>query len=135
MLCVPNSIDLRHFVMDELHRRPYIGHPGYQKMVTTISHLYCWPRMKQDIIEYIAKCLECQQVKVEHIHHVGLLQPLPIPEWKWETIFMDFITGLPKTMKQHDAIMVVVDKLSKAAHFIPIKSTFKAIDVVNGFIK
>jgi hypothetical protein len=75
--------------------------------------------MKQDIVEYIAKCLECQQVKVEHKHPAGLLQPLQIPEWKWETISMDFITGLPKTSKQHDEIMVVVDKLSKEASFHP----------------
>jgi hypothetical protein len=74
-------------------------------------------------------------VKVEHKHPAGLLQPLQIPEWKWETISMDFITGFPKTIKKHDAIMVVVDKLSKATHFIPIKSTFKAIDVANVFIK
>jgi hypothetical protein len=60
---------------------------------------------------------------------------LPIPEWKWEIISMDFITGLPKTIKQHDAIMVVVDKLSKETHFIPIKSTFKSIDVANVFMK
>jgi hypothetical protein len=134
-LYVPNSTDLRHLIMDEFHRRPYVGHPGYQNMVTTIRQLYYWPRMKQDIVEYIAKCLECQQVKVEHKHPAGLLQPLQIPEWKWETISMDFITGLPKTIKQHDAIMVVVDKLSKETHFIPIKSTFKAIDVANVFIK
>jgi hypothetical protein len=75
------------------------------------------------------------RVKFEHRHHVGLLQPLHIPEWKWETISMDFITGLPKTVKQHDVIMVVVDKLRKEAHFIPIKSTFKAIDVSNVFMK
>jgi hypothetical protein len=84
---------------------------------------------------YIAKCLECQQVKVEHRHPAGLLQPLPIPEWKWEVISMDFITGFPRTTKQHDAIMVVVDKLSKEAHFILVKSTYKAIDIANIFIK
>jgi hypothetical protein len=116
-------------------RRPYVGHPGYQNMVTTVRQLYYWPRMKQDIVEYIAKCLECQQVKVEHKHPARLLQPLQIPEWKWETISMDFITGFPKTIKQHDAIMVVVDKLRKETHFIPIKSTFKAIDVANVFMK
>jgi hypothetical protein len=66
---------------------------------------------------------------------VGLLQPIQIPEWKWEVISMDLIIGLPKTVKQHDAIMVVVDKLSKEAHFIPIKSTFKSIDVANVFMK
>jgi hypothetical protein len=132
---VPNSTYLRHLVMDEFHRIPYVGHPSYQKMVTTIRKLYYWPIMKQDIVEYIAKCLECQQVKVEHKHPTGLLHPLQIPKWKWETISMDFITGFPKTMKQHDAIMVVVDKLRKEAHFIPIKYTFKSIDVANVFIK
>jgi hypothetical protein len=91
--------------------------------------------MKQDIAEYIAKCQECQQVKVTHKHLVGLFQPFPIPEWKWETISMDFITSLPRKVKKHDAIMVVVDKLSKEFHFIPIKSTFKAIDVENIFVK
>jgi hypothetical protein len=74
-------------------------------------------------------------VKVDHIHNVGLLQPLQILEWKWETISMDFITGLPNTVKQHDAVMVVADKLRKAVHFSPIKSTFKAIDFANIFIK
>jgi hypothetical protein len=62
-------------------------------------------------------------VKFEYRHHVGLLQPLQIPKWKWDTISMDFITGLPNTVKQHDAIMVIVDKLRKETHFIPIKST------------
>jgi phosphoribosyl-dephospho-CoA transferase len=65
--------------------------------------------MKQDIVEYIAKCLKCQQVKVEQKHPAGLLQPLQILEWKGETISMDFITSLPKTIKQHDVIMVLVD--------------------------
>jgi hypothetical protein len=75
------------------------------------------------------------KVKVEHRYPAGLLQPIQIPEWKWEVISMDFITGFPKTVKQHDAIMVVVDKLSKATHFIPIKSNFKAIDIANVFMK
>jgi hypothetical protein len=73
-------------------------------------------------------------VKVEHRHPVGLLH-FPIPEWKWETISMDFITGLPKKIKKHDVIMVVVEKLSKVAHFNPIKSTFKSIDVSNVFMR
>jgi hypothetical protein len=85
--------------------------------------------MKTEVVEYLARCLECQQVKVEHHHPTGLLQPIPIPEWKWEVINMDFITGLPKTKKQNDSIMVVVDKLTKVAHFIPVKSTHKAINI------
>eukprot|EP00253_Pinus_taeda_P019164 PITA_19164 len=91
--------------------------------------------MKKQVIEYLARCLECQQIKAEHQHPVGLLQPLPIPEWKWETIFMDFITGLPQTRKNHDSIMVVVDKLSKAAHFIPVHSTYKVVQIAHLFMK
>jgi hypothetical protein len=92
--------------------------------MTTIRKLYYCLGMKKYIAQYIVKCLECQQVKVEHMTTVGLLHPLEILEWKWEVISIDFITGLPKTTKQHDVIMVLVDKLRKSAHFILIKSTF-----------
>jgi hypothetical protein len=64
-----------------------------------------------------------------------LLQPLPIPEWKWEVVTMDFIMGLPRTGSQHDSIMVVVDKITKYAHFIPLKTTHKAVDVADIFMK
>jgi hypothetical protein len=127
--------DLKRFKMDELHKIPYTGHPGYQKMITTTRKQFYWPGLKKDIAEYLAKCIECQQVKAEHRHPAGLLQPLPIPEWKWETISMDFITRLPTLTKQNDTIMVVVDKLSKSAHFIPIKWTCKAIDITSIFMK
>ena len=104
-------------------------------MITKLRKSYYWPNMKNDAANYLARCIECQQVKTEHQHPAGLLQPLPIPEWKWEIISLDFITGLPKTIKQHDSIMVVVDKLSKATHFIPVKSTFKAINISDIFMK
>ena len=84
---------------------------------------------------FIAKCQECQLVKSEHKHPSRLLQPLPIPKWKWEVISMDFITGLPKTKKQNDYIFVVIDKLSKAAHFIPMKSTYKEVNIIDIFLK
>ena len=76
-----------------------------------------------------------QQVKAKHQHPAGLLQPFPIPEWKWEVISLDFIIGLPLTQKQHDSIMVVVDKLRKSAHFIPMKSTYKAVNIAEIFLK
>ena len=72
---------------------------------------------------------------VEHRHPTGLLQPLPIREWKWDMVTMDFITGLPRTSKQHDSILVVVDKLTKDAHFIPLKTTHRAADVAYTFLK
>ena len=86
--------------------------------------------MKREIIDSISRCLEFQKVKVKLQYLAGLFQPLPILEWKWEIISMDFITQLPKTRRQHYAIMVMVDKLSKFAHFIPIKSTFKGINIL-----
>ena len=85
--------------------------------------------------EYISRCMKCQQVKVEHQHPAGLLQPLPVSEWKWEVISMDFIARLPMTWRQHDSIMVLVDKLTKATHFIPVNSTHKTDDIANIFMK
>ena len=84
---------------------------------------------------FIAKFQECQLVKAEHQHPSGLLHPLPILEWKWEVISMDFVTGLPKIKKQNDSIFVVIGKLSKKAHFIPLKSTYKAVNIVDIFLK
>ena len=91
--------------------------------------------MKKDMAENISRCMKCQQVKVEHQHPAGLLQPLSVLEWKWEVISMDFITELPMTWRQHDSIMVVVDKMKKATHFIPVKSTHKTDDIAKIFMK
>jgi hypothetical protein len=134
-LYIPKDADLKRFIMDELHKRPYTGHPGYQKMITATRKPFYWPGLKKDIAKYLSQYIECQQVKAEHRHPAGLLHPLHIPEWKWETISMDFITRLPTSTKQNDAIMVVVDKLRKYAHFIPVKSTCKAIDIAQIFMK
>jgi hypothetical protein len=78
-LYIPNCDDMKRFIMDELHRRPYTGHPGYQKMITTTRKQFFWPGLKKDIAKYLAQCIECQQVKAEHRHLAGLLHPLPIP--------------------------------------------------------
>eukprot|EP00253_Pinus_taeda_P020616 PITA_20616 len=134
-LYVPSQDKIKNLIMDEFHVSHYAGHPGYQKMITAIRKEYFWPGMKKDIAEYLSRCLECQQIKAEHQHPAGLLQPLLIPEWKWEIISMDFITGLPKTKKGNDSIMVIVDKLSKAAHFIPVQSTYKAPQIAHVFMQ
>jgi hypothetical protein len=80
--------------------------------------------MKRDITEYVSLCDTCQWVKAEHQRPDGLLQPLKIPEWKWEEIEMDFIVGLPRTQAGYDSIWVIVDRLTKVAHFIPVKTTY-----------
>ena len=79
---IPNVAYLRRLVMDEIHQAPYSGHLGYQKIIATARKKYFWPGMKKDIVEYISRCMKCQQVKIEHQHPAGLLQPLPILEWK-----------------------------------------------------
>jgi hypothetical protein len=118
-----------------MHNAPYARHPGYQKTVAAVKSQYFWLGMKREIAEYIARCMECQRVKTKHRHPAGLLQPLPIPEWKWEVVIMNFIMGFPRIGKLHDSIMVVVDKLTKVAHFIPLKTTHKAADVADIFMK
>nr|GFD25793.1 transposon Ty3-I Gag-Pol polyprotein [Tanacetum cinerariifolium] len=70
---------------------------------------------------FVSKCLICQQVKIKHQRASGLLQPLNIPVWKWDEISMNFVTGLPRTQRRHDAIWVVVDRLTKSAHFLHIR--------------
>ena len=96
---------------------------------------YFWPNMKNEVAEFLARCIECQQVKAEHQHPTSLLQPLPIPNWKWEVNSLDFVTGLPKIQKQNDSIMVVVDKISKATHFIPFKTTYKVANIADILMK
>src|SRR5438045_3552669 len=81
--------------------------------------------MKKDIAEYVTCCDICQRVKVEHQRLAGLLQPLPIPVWKWDEISMDFIVGLPRTQRENDSIWVIVDRLTKVAHFIPVKTIYR----------
>jgi hypothetical protein len=135
IIYVPNVQDLKLMILNEMHNVPYVGHPGYQKIVAVAkSHYFC-PGMKKEIAKCIARCMECQKVKDEHMHLVGLLHPLPIPKWKWEVVTMDFITGFPITGKQNDSITVVVDKLTKVSHCIPIKTTHKATDVAEIFMK
>nr|GEU35576.1 putative reverse transcriptase domain-containing protein [Tanacetum cinerariifolium] len=86
-----------------------------------IKKLYWWPNMKADIATYVSKCLTCARVKAEHKRPLGLLVQLAIPKWKWDNIMMDFITKLPKSSQGFDTIWVIVDRLTKSAHFMPIR--------------
>nr|AAL31683.1 putative polyprotein [Oryza sativa Japonica Group]ABF97729.1 retrotransposon protein, putative, Ty3-gypsy subclass [Oryza sativa Japonica Group] len=123
-IIVPQSGNLRKIILKEAHDSPYSLHPGSTKMYHDLKDLYWWPNMKQHIAEYVALCHVCQQVKAEHQKPIGLLQPLQIPEWKWDEIGMDFITGLPKTSTGYDSIWVIIDRLTKTARFIPVKTTY-----------
>jgi transposase InsO family protein len=95
-------------------------------MYQDLRETFWWPRMRRDIAYYVACCDIYNKVKAKHQKPAGLLQQLPVPQWKWDDICMDFIVGLPKSIRFHDAIWVIVDILTKVAHFIPVKTTFNA---------
>jgi hypothetical protein len=120
-ICVPNNEEIRKLILEEAHFSPYTVHPGGNKMYQDLKKRFWWNGMKRDVAEFVERCLTCQQVKAEHQRPAGPLQPLEIPVWKWEAIAMDFLVGLPRTQVGYDAIWVIVDRLTKAAHFIPIK--------------
>jgi hypothetical protein len=134
-ICVPSSGELRNLVLKEMHNVRYVGHPGYQKTIAVVRSQLFWLGMKKDVVDYIAKCMEFQRVKVEHRHPIRLLQPLSIPEKKWEVVIIDFITKFPRTTRQHDSIMVVVDKLTKASHFFPIKTSHTKANITEIYMK
>ncbi|GJS53449.1 putative reverse transcriptase domain-containing protein [Tanacetum coccineum] len=113
--------DLRSVIMHESHKSKYSIHPGSKKMYQDMKKLYWWPNMKADIATYVSKCLTCARVKAEHQRPSGLLVQPEIPEWKWDNITMDFITKLPKSSQGFDTIWVIVDRLTKSAHFLPIR--------------
>ncbi|GJY66263.1 putative reverse transcriptase domain-containing protein [Tanacetum coccineum] len=103
------------------HKSKYSIHPGLDKMYQDLKKLYWWPNMKAEIATYVSKCMTCAKVKAEYQKPSGLLVQLVIPVWKWENITIDFITKLPKTTSGQDTIWVIVDRLTKSAHFLPMK--------------
>jgi hypothetical protein len=133
-LFVPKFKDEREHVMKEAHDTPLSIHPGSTKMYQDICQRYWWPNMKQDIARYVSECDICRRIKEEHQRPAGTLQPLDIPEWKWDKVQMDFITGFPRSQKGHDAIFVVIDQFSKVAHFLPVKETITASQLADLYV-
>jgi len=119
-ICVPNVDGLRELILEEARSSRYYIHQGAAKMYQDLWQHYWLRRMKKDIVAYVARCLNCQQVKYKHQRPGGLLHKLEIPEWKWERITMDFVVGLPQTQRKFDAVWVIVDRLTKSAYFIPV---------------
>nr|GEU47363.1 putative reverse transcriptase domain, ribonuclease H-like domain, aspartic peptidase domain protein [Tanacetum cinerariifolium] len=113
--------DLRSVIMHESHKLKYSIHPSSDKMYQDMKQLYWWPNMKAYIAAYVSKCLTCVKVKAKHQRPSGLLVQLVIPEWKWDNIMTDFITKLPNSSHGFDTIWVIVDRLVKSAHFLPIR--------------
>ncbi|KAK0583355.1 hypothetical protein LWI29_036098 [Acer saccharum] len=121
-------------ILDEGHSSPAGDHFGFVKTIDRISSSFNWPGMRAVVKEFIRSCNTCQWCKYDNMRPAGLLQPLPIPDKVWTEISMDFIEGLPTSQGQ-DVIMVVVDRLSKYAHFVPLKHPFTASSVANAFVR
>jgi hypothetical protein len=126
-IVVPKNDEIRQQILDEAHLSRYSIHPGSTKMYHDLKHHYWWTKMKIEIARYLATCDTCRCVKAIHMKTAGLLQSLPIPTWKWEDISMDFIVGLPRTAKGYHSIWVIIDRLTKIAHFIPVKVKYPVI--------
>jgi hypothetical protein len=125
-LVVPKNKDLKKKILDEAHLSKFSMHPGSTKMYHDLKPLYWWTKMKREIAQYVSECDTCQRIKASHLKSAGALQPLSIPSWKWDEISMDFIVGLPNTSRHHDSIWVIVDRLTKVAHFLPVHTSDKA---------
>ncbi|GKD61917.1 putative reverse transcriptase domain-containing protein [Tanacetum coccineum] len=126
---------LRDLVMNESHKSKYSIHPGSDQMYRDLKKLYWWPNMKAEFATYVSKCLTCANVKAEHQKPSGLLVQQEIPQWKWEKITMDFVTKLPRMTSGHDTIWVIVDRLTKSTHFLPMKETDSMVKLTRLYLK
>ncbi|RVW13442.1 Transposon Tf2-2 polyprotein [Vitis vinifera] len=132
-LYIPASKELREQILYLLHSSPQGGHSSFHKTLHRAKSEFYWEGMRKEVRRFIKECDICQQNKSENIHPAGLLQPLPIPTKVWTDISLDFIEGLPNS-ESYSVIMVVVDRLSKYAHFIPISHPYTASKIAQVFL-
>ncbi|KAG3081492.1 hypothetical protein PI125_g20160 [Phytophthora idaei] len=133
-IVVPNILALKHRITAEVHDSNYGGHPGTDCTYLKICADWYWSRMVRTIKKYVADCEDCRRNKPRLTKTPGVMEPLQIPDDRWHSISMDFITDLPKTKRGHDSIWVVVDRLTKCSHFIPTTKTVSAPEVATLFI-
>lgn len=131
---VPQTSDWRSKLLHEFHSTLQAGHSGYVRTLARLSRSFAWPGMRRDTKLFVASCDQCQRQSYERIHPPGLLNPLPIPEDVWLDISLDFVDGLPPSQGKH-SILVVVDRLSKYAHFVAVSHPYTAAQIADVFIK
>ena len=134
-LWVPNEVGLRKEIMKEAHSSTYSIHLGSTKMYKDLKQHFWWTNMKRDVAEFVSKCLTCEQVRIRHQRPGGVMQPLPSPEWKWENITMDFVTASPRTPSGYEVVWVIIDRLMKSAHFIPLRVGYSLEKLAQLYIK
>jgi hypothetical protein len=133
-IVVPKNDEVRQQILEEAHLSRYSIHPGSTKMYQDLKQHYWWTKMKIEIARYVAKCDTCRHVKAIHMKTADPLQSLHIPTWKWEDISMDFIVRLPMTGKGFDSIWVIIDRLTKIVHFLPVKVKYTVATYVELYI-
>ena len=133
-LCLPNT-QYRTTVIHENHDLPIAGHPGFVQTYSKIARAYYWPGMSKDIRTHVKKCDACQRTKPSTQPPAGELQPMPIPSRPWQSIGMDYLMSVPKSKKGHNAILIVIDRLTKMAHFIPTTDQVTAKETAELFLQ
>ena len=142
--CVPNDEDLIEKLLKKAHNSNYSIYPGGDKLYKDLKEYFWWPRMKQNVVNFVAKYLTCQKVKIQHMKlggklqtisvPGGKLQTISVPGWKWESISIDFIMALPKTKTENNAIWVIVDRLTKIVRFVAMKDTWSMQQLTNAYL-
>jgi hypothetical protein len=126
---VPDDDDIKAVLLHDVHDAPVAGHMGYARTLRLLSQHFKWPKMAADVKQYCTSCPVCQVTKSSTQKKPGVLQPLPVPDRKWQHITMDFLVGLPPSKDGHDACLVVVDRLTKFVRLIPTTATATAVDI------
>jgi hypothetical protein len=133
-LVVLKDFELCRKIMDEAHCSRYSIHLGTNKLYQDLKKNFWWIKMKREIAKYVAECDTCGRIKADHLRPARNIQPLIMPKWKWENICMDFIMGLPRTSRGYYSVWVIVDYLTKSAHFIPVARTYRVGQYVELYI-
>jgi len=131
-ICVMNDERIKKMILEEAYMSIHLG---TTKMYQDLKRMFWWLKMKREIAQYVTSCLLCQKAKIEHQRPAGMLQPLDIPEWKWDDVAMNFVVGLPRTIQKFDSIWVIVDRLTKSAQFLPINIRYSLEKLIESYIR
>ena len=131
-ICIHES-SLHLFLLQEAHGGGLMGHFGCDKTFSTLSFKYFWPKMFRDMVRFTNRCSTCHKGKSQSQSH-GLYMPLPIPYQPWEDSSIDFVLGFPRTQNEKDSLVVIVERFTKMAHFIPCNKIDDASHIVNLFV-